>query len=516
MGLRLGWGFLALPLIAAAAFLLITLWIRVYERAQVLQNTSSEVALMSMNVFHMTEARMRDNAARLDPHGHSVRPSSSHHGHGGLTLEQSIMQLRKGAKVLHIKFGDKPRTDITFFTAPFTVVIDWFGLADVTDELREVWEGEPGQAPIGTLLDRQIGTCAEFCLPPEEGPARPAETFNELTDVVIAQLQPRLRTLNALAVRWEQELLFHTRIAVLIAVLAVIGGIMFTRLRIVDPLLAQLDDANMELQERNQSLERRVEARTSELTEALAHVNQANSARARLLASVNHELRTPMNGVLGVAALLDRTGLDDSQRNLVGTIMESGRTLLRLIDDMMDIVCADADEITIAAHPGNFAHLARNTLDLLRPVAVEKGLVLRLDSSQTVDFDVLIDPDRLAQILNNVVGNAIKFTEAGSVGVGLRQIERPEAILAEITVQDTGPGIPVEAQARIFDPFERGSGGAHAPGTGLGLAVTHSLVQRMGGSIEVDSAPGKGSCFTIRLPMRRAELKVDTEGDAAA
>ncbi|MEM1300189.1 MAG: HAMP domain-containing sensor histidine kinase [Pseudomonadota bacterium] len=516
MGLRLGWGFLALPLLAAMAFLLITLWIRVYERAQVLQNTSSNVALMSMNAFHMTEARVRENADRLIPDGQARHPAHSHHEHGGLTLEQSVMQLRDGAQVLQIKFGDRPRTDTKFFTAPFTVAIDWLGLADVTDELREVWEGEPGQASIGALLDRQIGTCAQFCLPPGQGPVQPTETLVELADVVVGELQPRLLKLNAAAVRWERELLFHTRIAVLIAVLAVIGGIMFTRLRIVDPLLAQLDEANKELQERNQSLERRVEARTSELTEALAQVNEANSARARLLASVNHELRTPMTGVLGVAALLERTHLDEAQKNLVGTVMESGRTLLRLIDDMMDIVCADASEITIAAHPGNFAQLARRTLDLLRSVAVEKGLVLRVDSSQTVDFDVLIDPDRMAQILNNVVGNAIKFTETGSVGVGLRQIERPEAVLAEITVQDTGPGIPVEAQTRIFDPFERGSGGAHAPGTGLGLAVTHSLVQRMGGSIDVDSAPGKGSCFTIRLPMRRADDMGDAADGAAA
>ena len=522
VGFRIGCEYLGLPMLAAAAFLLITFWLTIYERAQELQVTTATAAILSMNTFHLTEARALKHAAALSSnaieehadHGHEL--SEVAHRHGNLNLEDSVAQLRETTRRLRQSMGTLPRTEVSGLRAPFSYVIDKLGLVQVPDGLRTIWEGGAGVPTIGTLLISQTRTCAKFCMPVGKGPPAPLDTIDELAEMVVGHLQPRLMQLNAAAIQWEQRLLFQTRVAVLLAVLAVIGGILFTRLRIIEPLLRRLDTANSQLNRRNSELERRVEVRTAELTEALAAANAANAARARLLASVNHELRTPMNGVLGVAALLERTKLDDKQAQLVGTVMESGRTLLRLIDDIMDIVCSDAGEIRIDSQPGNFRSLAASTLDLLRPVAEAKGLNLRVDSSQTLDLPVLVDADRLAQILSNLVGNAIKFTDSGSVGVGLRQIELPEAIVAEISVLDTGPGIPEAVQARIFDPFERGKQGSASPGTGLGLAVTRSLVQRMGGTIELDSAPGRGSCFTVRLPMRRAETaSVDTD-DAAA
>lgn len=516
LGFHMVCGYLGLPLFAAGAFLLISLWLTVYERAQELQVTTATVAILSMNTFHLTEARALKHAAAQKHAGHPQHLAQTDHrrSHGGLKLDQSVAKLRESNRLLHVAFGELPRPAALGLAAPFTYVIDGLGLADVPDELRQVWDGDGGASSIGALLTSQTQTCAEFCLPLDRGPPAPLETLDALADAVIGQLQPRLMALNAAAVDWENRLLFQTRIAVLIAVLAVIGGILFTRLRIIEPLLRRLDAANAELHLRNSQLERRVEVRTAELTEALADANAANSARARLLASVNHELRTPMNGVLGVAALLERTKLDPVQTQLVGTVMESGKTLVRLIDDVMDIACSHAGEIRIDSQPGNFRSLAASTLDLLRPVAEAKGLNLRVDSSQTLDVPVLVDADRLAQILSNLVGNAIKFTDSGSVGVGLRQIELPEAIVAEISVLDTGPGIPEATQARIFDPFERGKQGSASPGTGLGLAVTHSLVQRMGGTIELDSAPGRGACFTVRLPMRREDAA--SKGSEAA
>ncbi|MEH3147085.1 MAG: ATP-binding protein [Methylobacterium frigidaeris] len=246
----------------------------------------------------------------------------------------------------------------------------------------------------------------------------------------------------------------------------------------------------------------RVES-TRSLDEARSRAEAASVAKSRFLATVSHEFRTPLNGILGMAALLTETRLDPEQRTYVGAVRTSGEALLTLIDGILDFSKIEAGRLDLAAEPFDAGLLVEGVVELLAPRAQDKGIEIAADIAEDLPARVVGDGDRVRQILLNLAGNAIKFTEAGGVGVGARR--EGEALV--LAVHDTGPGIPPDRLPLLFEEFEQGDGSASRrhEGTGLGLAITRRLVTRMGGRIEVESRPGSGSCFTVILPLAVAE-----------
>ncbi|MGL4635929.1 MAG: ATP-binding protein [Beijerinckiaceae bacterium] len=228
----------------------------------------------------------------------------------------------------------------------------------------------------------------------------------------------------------------------------------------------------------------------------------ASEAKSRFLATVSHEVRTPLNGVLGMADLLLDTNLEPEQTTYVSAIKTSGEALLSLIDEILDFSKIEAGKADIASDAFDLHQVAEGVIELLAPRAQGKDIEIALSIDPETPRLVMGDAARVRQVLLNLAGNAVKFTEHGGVGVNL------SADVSGITIDvyDTGPGIAADRLEAIFAEFEQadGSGARQNEGTGLGLAISRRLVERMGGSIRVESQPGVGSHFAIALPLRVA------------
>jgi signal transduction histidine kinase/CheY-like chemotaxis protein len=234
----------------------------------------------------------------------------------------------------------------------------------------------------------------------------------------------------------------------------------------------------------------------------------ANLAKSKFLASMSHELRTPLNAILGFSRLMhDDAGLSGEQRRTLDIINKSGEHLLTLINDVLDMAKVEAGRLSVENTLLDLGGMVRDITDLLRVRAEEKGLQLLLDQSSDFPRFVRADGAKLRQVLINLVGNAVKFTEQGGVTLRLnaRPADDPKRLLLIAEVEDSGVGIAAEDQARIFDPFVQASGLTLQKGTGLGLAIARTYVELMGGRLSVESAPGKGSIFRVEAPVGQAE-----------
>lgn len=235
---------------------------------------------------------------------------------------------------------------------------------------------------------------------------------------------------------------------------------------------------------------------------ALAEAEAVASSRAKseFLAVMSHEIRTPLNGVLGVAALMDKKLEQEELRPYVRTVIDSGQSLLRLLTDALDMSRASAGMLTLEEELLDLSAVAFDIDALWRARAEEKALALSVDTDLAIPF-VQADGMRLKQLLNNLIGNALKFTLTGGVSALIESRADGQVIL---TVDDSGPGVPATAAATIFEPFNTGKAGREGAGAGLGLAICRQIAERMGGDIALGASPQGGARFQVRLPLRPA------------
>ncbi|MEO7409859.1 MAG: PAS domain S-box protein [Sphingomicrobium sp.] len=251
-----------------------------------------------------------------------------------------------------------------------------------------------------------------------------------------------------------------------------------------------------------------------ELVSAKRHAEAAAVAKSNFLANMSHEIRTPMNGVLGFADLLLDSNLGDAQRRHVRMIADSGAEMMRLLNDILDISKIESGQMRVVDTPIDLRHILERCLGLMEANASRKGLKLTLEVSPQIPALVVGDGHRLRQVLLNLVGNAVKFTERGTVVVRARAADDGAAgqAMLVIEVEDSGIGIPLDQQASVFHPFEQVDSGLTRSfgGTGLGLTICRQLVALMGGELTVSSTVGVGSLFTVSIPVEVASGSVRT------
>lgn len=284
-----------------------------------------------------------------------------------------------------------------------------------------------------------------------------------------------------------------TLLVITLAVLLLEGTLVFR------PAVTRLRNIMRQLAETSEDL-----ARAKEVAE------NANREKTNFLAKMSHELRTPMNAILGLSEVLRRGKLSPGRAPLVDTIHDSARSLMRLLNDLLDMSKLEIEPtLPLDPQPANLAHLIRRACELFSSEAQRRGLQLRVELPAEMDQGVMVDEDRFRQVLVNLVQNALKFTEQGSVTVRGEIFDQSLTTLSfRLLVSDTGPGIPQEACDSIFNPFrqaDRPGQKKSTEGVGLGLSIAKAITQAMGGSLELGETSAEGTTFVMRLTLPKTD-----------
>lgn len=281
-------------------------------------------------------------------------------------------------------------------------------------------------------------------------------------------------------------------------------------------MLAQIEGRGAALVNHRDELERQVSVRTEQLERAKNAAEAASRAKSAFLATMSHEIRTPMNGVLGMAEMLLGTDLSETQRNYTRLVKRSGEHLLVIINDILDFSKIEAGKLTIEYINFNLWDLLEDIHTVYTPQAHNKGIALDFDIANDIPVAICGDPNRLRQIMANLLGNAIKFTEHGRIDALVRiASEDSQAVMLRFEVRDTGIGISREARSRIFEAFSQADDSTTRKygGTGLGLAISKQLVELMGGAIGVENGKQGGSVFWFTVGFDKRRVDPDLPGE---
>jgi len=270
-----------------------------------------------------------------------------------------------------------------------------------------------------------------------------------------------------------------------------------------------LQAINENQRRQNQELAAQARALTDSRAEALA----AARAKSQFLAIMSHELRTPMNGVLAVAELLRRQPLTPTAQGHVQTIMDSSETLIRILQDALDLSRAEAGELELSVQPTALRALMDDVQAMWAPRASQDNVTLMVSYEGDTELAAAIDSTRVKQVFNNLIGNALKFARNGVVEAGLKATAEGETIRLEARVRDDGPGVDADRVDVIFEPFVHGSG---PDGAGLGLAICRQIVDRMNGRIWAENNPGRGATFAFDLTVPRAQLEGEVQSNVSS
>lgn len=358
--------------------------------------------------------------------------------------------------------------------------------------LVAIWTGENGRFPLKRdvleviTLAEKLDVFSDYSLPAAQ------RVFAQMQSISTDRIRPNLET-TVVELRAGMLANYDRLQGVLIIVaLLTLAGIALSTALVFVPMMRRITIAHDELQQANASME-----------QARVKAESADRAKSEFLANMSHEIRTPMNGVLGMAELLVRTDLDQRQKTFADVILKSGNALLTIINDILDFSKIDAGQLSLDPAPFRIGEAIEDVVTLVSTRVSEKDLELIVRVDPDLPACVVGDVGRIRQIVTNMVGNAVKFTEKGHVLVNVSGHQQDGTAHVTITVEDTGIGIPDEMLERVFEKFSQvdASSTRRHEGTGLGLAIAARLVRLMGGEIHVTSSLGKGSAFWFTVPL---------------